>query len=57
MKRVDERPTVIFCSAENMHPYNCFGAGKCIHCDRKSTPRHRIKKCALCNWDTSDQRR
>lgn len=36
------------CGADSMHPYNCFGPGRCIHCDRISTSEHRVGKCAFC---------
>ena len=31
------------CTADDMHPYNCFGTGNCIHCDKKCDDG-----CALC---------
>ena len=39
----------IACTAEDMHPYNCDGEGKCIHCDKRPTIDHDPNECALCN--------
>ena len=36
------------CRPDDMHPYNCLGPGQCIHCDRRSTPYHRLRKCFIC---------
>jgi len=47
-------PTVFFCTAEDMHPYNCDGEGKCIHCDRRRTEDHDPDKCALCRFMDGD---
>jgi len=47
-------PTIThLCTADNMHPYDCLGDGKCIHCDAKVTENHNPKTCALCNWRTA----
>ncbi len=40
---------VHFCTAEDMHPYNCFGPGKCSHCDRTVSATHDPRLCALCD--------
>jgi hypothetical protein len=37
------------CYASDMHPYNCDGPGKCIHCDETKTERHDPKRCWLCH--------
>lgn len=39
------------CFSEDMHPYNCGGAGKCRHCDREKDDEHNPEKCALCDPD------
>jgi len=40
--------------ASNLHPYECGGEGKCLHCDRLVTYDHLPHECALCR---TDQRR
>lgn len=50
---MSERIYIHVCTADDMHPYNCLGDGKCIHCDAKVTDNHNPKNCALCNWQTS----
>lgn len=35
--------------AENFHPYECDGPGKCVHCDRFASDRHDPATCALCD--------
>jgi hypothetical protein len=35
--------------AENFHPFECNGAGKCVHCDRRRTADHDPATCALCD--------
>ena len=39
---------VHICTASSMHPYNCNGPGKCIHCDEVPSESHAPKTCALC---------
>lgn len=34
-----------------MHPYECNGAGKCVHHDRRKTETHNPATCALCDPD------
>lgn len=29
----EDKSFIHICSSEDMHPYNCDGKGKCIHCD------------------------
>lgn len=43
------------CTADDMHPYNCDGPKKCIHCDRKRSKHHLVSLCALCNFDTDEE--
>lgn len=43
------------CSPDDMHPYNCLGKGRCIHCDRRRFKGHVPSRCALCN-DTKSRR-
>ena len=43
--------TFHFCMSEDMHPYECDGIGKCIHCDRRRTATHIPENCALCDDD------
>lgn len=49
-------PFIHVCTGHDMHPYNCDGPGKCIHCDAKlvrasKTRRgHNPARCWLC-WD------
>lgn len=37
------------CTAESMHPYECSGSGKCIHCDREKKDGHDPETCWLCH--------
>jgi hypothetical protein len=39
---------VHFDGAENFHPFECDGKGKCRHCDRRKTEDHDPATCALC---------
>lgn len=39
---------MFICTSEDMHPYECDGPTKCIHCDKKKFKGHDPKKCALC---------
>lgn len=36
-------------TASSMHPYECDGRGKCVHCDRTRTPDHDPDECWLCH--------
>ena len=36
-------------TAENFHPYECDGPGKCRHCDRRQVDAHDPATCALCD--------
>jgi len=46
--RRTRKPEAYLCFADDMHPYNCLGKGKCIHCDKKTTQYHNPLKCVLC---------
>jgi len=35
--------------AENFHPFECNGAGRCRHCDRRKDQTHDPATCALCD--------
>jgi ferredoxin len=37
--------------AENFHPYECDGPGRCVHCDRRMEVGHNPGTCALCQGD------
>jgi hypothetical protein len=41
--------------ASNLHPYECNGPGKCMHCDRLVTYDHLPHECALCRADRKEQ--
>lgn len=41
--------SVHVCTSESMHPFECDGAGKCKHCDRRLTESHDPRTCALCD--------
>lgn len=41
-------------TAENFHPYECNGPGKCRHCDRSKTDEHDPEICALCHYGEDD---
>ena len=41
--------TGFVCTSENFHPFECDGAGKCKHCDRRQTEMHDPRTCALCD--------
>jgi hypothetical protein len=41
-------PDLLFDGAENFHPFECDGKGKCRHCDRRKTEDHDPATCALC---------
>jgi hypothetical protein len=43
--------SVFYDTAENFHPYECNGPGKCDHCDRDENDRHDPSQCALCDPD------
>lgn len=36
-------------TAENFHPFECNGPGKCCHCDRRIDEHHDPATCALCD--------
>jgi hypothetical protein len=36
------------CTSDDMHPYECNGRGKCIHCDKVEDEEHNTKTCELC---------
>lgn len=47
--------TVKLTTPDDLHPYQCLGPGKCIHCDKKAQgPDHDPKTCNLCNFDPED---
>ena len=31
----DPNYPVFYCTTDHMHPYECDGPGKCVHCDRE----------------------
>lgn len=37
------------CSSSDMHPYQCLGPDKCIHCDRRRLKYHQPSTCWLCH--------
>ena len=37
------------CTSSDMHPYECDGPGKCVHCDRRRLKGHKPSKCFLCH--------
>jgi hypothetical protein len=43
--------TVFYDTAENFHPFECDGKGKCRHCDRRKDSGHDPATCALCDPD------
>jgi hypothetical protein len=49
--------SVHVCRTEDMHPYECDGPGKCVHCDRKTTEHHKVTRCAFCHEDRNRKRR
>lgn len=42
------------CMTDDMHPYECDGPGKCLHCDREDNDRHDPITCALCLGDVGE---
>ena len=36
------------CSTSDLHPYECDGPGRCVHCDRAVAGTHDPETCALC---------
>jgi len=38
-----------FDGSENLHPYECWGKGRCRHCDRRRTDKHDPATCELCD--------
>ena len=55
MAQVD--PDYFICTANDFHPYACDGPGRCIHCDRKTLPNHKVSLCGWCIEDVNAQRR
>jgi len=47
-QRQQPNPFFTMDTSENFHPYECDGAGKCVHCDKKKTETHNPETCALC---------
>lgn len=61
--------TVFFDTSSNMHPYECDGPGRCVHCDRRIVTytfgesethltghyQHHPADCALCDPDYDGQ--
>ena len=37
------------CTASDLHPYECDGPGRCVHCDHTITETHDPELCALCD--------
>ena len=50
-EQIAEEVRVFVCVAENMHPYNCNGPRRCVHCDRKTTEHHKVSRCEFCRGD------
>lgn len=50
-ERERSRRMVLLDPAENLHPYECDGRGRCVHCDRRVEVGHDPETCALCNYD------
>jgi hypothetical protein len=65
-------PGYFICTTNDMHPYNCGGpngedmegghdgplvVAPCVHCNRKTTPWHKVTKCAFCRSDKAEARR
>lgn len=42
---------VFFDTADNFHPFECNGPGKCVHCDAQTTDKHDPNNCALCGTE------
>lgn len=42
---------IFICGSSDLHPYECDGMGKCIHCDREKSVNHKPALCALCEDD------
>lgn len=40
--------TVFVDTAENFHPWECDGPGRCRHCDQHKDDTHDPATCALC---------
>lgn len=36
-------------TSSDLHPYECDGPGKCVHCDQRPTYDHDPNNCALCD--------
>ena len=52
MRVVNPDGSVMFvCFAEDFHPYECDGRGKCRHCDRTKDETHDPDICAFCRDD------
>ena len=55
-------PGYFICFADDMHPYNCGGPHgdegipPCKHCNRESTPTHKVTRCAFCISDKNEER-
>jgi hypothetical protein len=48
------RTKPIVCSSDDLHPSECDGPGKCVHCDQIDTSTHDPNLCALCDGEQSD---
>jgi len=47
---MEKEPVKVFqCTLQDMHPWECDGSFKCIHCDGEKTENHDPETCALCN--------
>lgn len=47
----DEMVPGAICGGDGMHPYNCGGPGRCIHCSRRKFKGHNPADCWLCHCD------
>jgi hypothetical protein len=51
-------PGCLICTADDFHPYECDGRGKCVHCDRRTVKgRHLVSKCGFCQDDKPTPRK
>ena len=54
-RKEDDMRAMIFCTQDNMHPYECGGRGKCPHCDERVVPGiHNPMRCAWCDSNYSE---
>jgi hypothetical protein len=46
--------TLFVCDSSCLHPYECDGVDKCIHCRDEKTAEHDPDECWLCHWDDGE---